>query len=108
MIVTFPPPVVCSYDSGVSQLEGTTVIAGASDTPAPGQRVQLLRTIMDTTAVGRTRSDEAAQWLVEGIRARRQGEGCTVIAYDHTGVHDPVAKADLIPSPMPPDPAEHQ
>jgi hypothetical protein len=94
-------------DAGVFRLAGTTAIAGTPDTPAPARSVQLLRGRIDPALIRETISDASGAWSFDGIQGRDPGDGYTVIAYDHTGTHDPVAKADLIPSPMPPDPAEH-
>jgi len=90
-------------DAGGCAISGTTALAGSPDSPT-SRRVQLLRSISAPVLVAETWSDAAGAWAFDGLAAR---PGYTVIAYDHTGVHDPVAKANLIPTPMPPDPAEH-
>jgi hypothetical protein len=108
MAVIFPLPAGrVSGDAGLQRLAGTTAIAGTPDIPAPARAVQLLRSRRDTTLVSETISDASGAWAFDGIQGREPGDGYTVIAYDHTGTHDPVAKANLIPTPMPPDPAEH-
>jgi hypothetical protein len=108
MTVIFAPQATpVTSDAGLQRLAGTTAIAGTPDIPAPARAVQLLRRRRDTTLVSETISDASGAWAFDGIQGREPGDGYTVIAYDHTGTHDPVAKANLIPSPMPPDPAEH-
>lgn len=94
-------------DRGLQALAGTVAIGGTPDTPVVGRLVQLLRARRDTKTVRTTRSETGGAWAFDGIQGRSPGDGYTVIAYDHTGTHDPVAKANLIPTPMPPDPAEH-
>lgn len=98
---------VAASDTGLQRLAGTTAIAGTPDTPAAGRAVQLIRRRRDTSLVSETTSDAAGAWSFDSIQGRNPGDGYTVIAYDPTGTHDPVAKANLIPTPMPPDPAEH-
>lgn len=93
-------------DSGLHYVSGTTKIAGAPD-QAVTRRAQLLRSVRNPVLVGEVYSDAAGGWIVENIAKRPAGDGYTAIAYDHTGTYDPVAKAGLVPTPMPPDPAEH-
>lgn len=92
---------------GHNSLSGSTAIAGDPDTSAPGRSVQLLRSVRLPHFIAGVVSDTAGQYAFEHIRHRPASDGYTVIAYDHTGVYDPVAKTNLVPSPMPPDPAEH-
>jgi hypothetical protein len=106
-LVMMPRPIGRLFGVGNWMVFGTTAISGTPDTPVAGRAVQLLRRRRDTTLVSETISDATGAWSFDGIQGRAAGDGYTVIAYDHTGTHDPVAKADLIPSPMPPDPAEH-
>lgn len=89
---------------GASYLTGTTVVAGAPDSPAPLRRIHVLTTDVWPRLVRAPVSDAGGAWLIEAITARWQ---YTVVAYDDAGVHDPVAKANLVPTPMAPDPAEH-
>lgn len=101
------PCVRVRQSAGFSKLSGTAVIAGTPDAPA-ARRVQVLTADLIPIHVATTFSDAAAgEWEVEGLADRRALGGYTAIGYDHPGVHDPVAKTRLIPTPMPPDPAEH-
>ena len=92
---------------GVNALIGSTAIASNPDAPAPGRLVQLLGEVIQPRLLTWRESDVAGQYAFERLRSRTGLDGYTVIAYDHTGVHDPVAKANLIPPPKPPAPAEH-
>ncbi|HRP96313.1 MAG TPA: hypothetical protein PL143_08695 [Rhodocyclaceae bacterium] len=94
-------------DDGLNALFGSTAIAGDPDTPAPSRRAQLLRSVLQPTLVAATTSDADGTYAFDRIRHRTASDGYTVIAYDHTGVHKPAAAANLVPSPMPPNPAEH-
>lgn len=93
--------------TGINRIYGTVAFAGSPDIPTPGSLVVL--------SVGRfyvprssTTSDEAGAYTFEGLRGwTHPEEKFSVMAYDPTGQYDPVAKAGLIPSPMPPDPLEH-
>lgn len=91
-------------NAGFSRLDGTAVVAGTPDVPA-ARRVQILTADPPPRHVATTFSRAAGDWSVESIGVIPGGY--TAIGYDHTGVHDPVAKTRLIPTPMPPDPAEH-
>ncbi|MCK0508463.1 hypothetical protein [Aromatoleum anaerobium] len=93
-------------DRGLNRLRGTTSIAGSPNIPT-SRRVQLLRSVNVPVLVAKTWSDAAGAWAFDGIAPRQNGAGYTVISYDHTGVHAPAAAASLIPTPTPPDPAEH-
>lgn len=90
--------------AGFSYVHGTTLTTGAPDTPAPASRVSLYKDGISLSLVRFGVSSEAGEYSLTSLPASRT---YTVIAYDPAGVHDPVAKANLIPSPMPPDPAEH-
>lgn len=99
---------VATCDAGCSVLTGTvTVAASPIDVPAAGARVQLLRSIAEPMLVREVWSDAAGAYAFEGLLHRPAAGAYTVIGYDSTGAYDPVAKANLVPTPMPPDPAEH-
>ena len=84
-------------------LRGTTAIAGTPDVAAP-RRVQLFASrglnahgyVFPTNRiVDWCWSDAAGNWEFTGLDPEaRYG----VIAYDHTGVHDPVIKLNLVPT----------
>ena len=93
--------------AGACALGGSTSTAGSPDVPVTGRVVQLLTGGVTPRCIATALSDAAGTWTFARLSHRPDGAGYTVIAYDHTGVHDPVAKANLIPTPMPPDPAEH-
>ena len=90
-------------NSGFSRLSGTAMVAGTPDV-AVACRVQILTADPPPRHVA-TAFSVGGEWSIEGIRIIPGGY--TAIGYDHTGVHDPAAKTGLIPTPMPPDPAEH-
>lgn len=92
--------------AGYSAIDGSTVVAGTPDAPV-SRRVQVLQSTREPVLVADTWSASDGSYRIDGIAYRPPGDGYTVIAYDHTGVHDPVAKGNLVPTPMPPDPAEH-
>lgn len=90
---------------GRGYLEGTTALAGTPDAPV-SRRVHLIvqmssrpelafpgrimRTVWSDPATGAWRFDylnTAAKFAV--------------LAYDHPGVNDPVAKTNLVPTPLP-------
>lgn len=93
-----------SSSGGRAYLEGTTSNAGLADTPVR-RRVQLIA--QDTAAAGLSLpgrvvregwSDAVTgEWRFDFITAGRR---YSVIAYDHTGQHDPVIKSGLLPTPM--------
>lgn len=84
-------------------LRGTTAIAGSPDTPVR-RRVQVTAATgnahghifpavsTDTTWVC---ADESGNWEVRNLDPALKYH---VIAYDHTGVHDPVIKMNLVPT----------
>lgn len=88
-------------DGLIGYLDVDTVVAGLPDQPVP-RRVQLfvaanaLGTVFPTaTLVATQATDATGRCRFEHLDpAQRYG----VIAYDHTGEHDPVIKTNLIPS----------
>lgn len=83
-------------------LYGTAAIAGAPDAPVR-RRVQIIAAGENAhghvfpligQAVTWTWSDAAGNWSVANLDPALQYH---VIAYDHTGVHDPVIKLNLTP-----------
>lgn len=101
------PSLRTSQDRGLHRLAGTTSVAGSPDVAQPSAPVLLLRGVADTSTIRRSISDDAGVWSIDRIARRAAGDGYAVLALDPTGTYDPVAKAGLVPSPMPPDPAEH-
>lgn len=90
---------------GSGYLEGTTKVAGAPDVPVR-RRVHLVVQMSprsDLVFPGRIMrsvwSDPVTgAWRFDYINVSAK---CAAIAYDHTGVNDPVAKTGLMPTPMP-------
>lgn len=89
-----PPP------SG--RLYGTTAIAGTPDAPVR-RRVQICEAVSNAhghifpsvgASVAWTWADDAGNWEVNNLDPALKYH---VIAYDHTGVHDPVIKLNQIP-----------
>lgn len=82
-------------------LTGTTAIAGNPDIPVR-RVVQLFRRgltqdwMSHSSIVASQLSDAAGAWRFDGLDATQLYHA---IAYDHTGVHDPVVKLNLIPTP---------
>lgn len=93
--------------SGLHRLSGTTSIAGSPDVLVAARPVRLLSGWLDTRTLMQTISNAGGAWHFDAIAGRVPGDGYIVLAADPTGTYDPVAKAGLVPSPMPPDPAEH-
>lgn len=104
MHIVPPPP--ASLIDGLHRLKGTVLVAGNPDTPVT-RPVRLLRSFGAPTVLGLTISSADGTYTFEGLRKPPADDGYTVIAYDPTGQYDPVAKTNLVPSPMPPDPSEH-
>lgn len=82
-------------------IEGTTKIVGDPDIPA-SRVVQLFERespAQVASGVGRPLarmiSSESGEWRFDECRPDVR---YAVIAYDHTGVHDPVIKLNLIPT----------
>lgn len=82
-------------------LFGTTAIAGTPDTPAR-RRVQIWERdaaspsfFFGARPVDDTMSDAAGAWRIDGLDPQKR---YAVLAYDHTGVHDPVIKMNLVPT----------
>lgn len=86
-------------------ISGTTVLAGAPDAPVR-RRVQLFEC---SNAHGMAFPTAATpvrwQWSAPDGSYRFEGldpaKTYGVIAYDHTGVHDPVVKLNLVPEVTP-------
>jgi hypothetical protein len=91
-------------DDGNNQLSGTISLAGTPDTLSPNTRVVLLRNALQHVVVSESQSDDEGSYRIDGIR---HGTQYTLIAYDPTDALDPACRANLIPSPMPPNPLEH-
>lgn len=89
---------------GHSQIVGSTVV-GDPAVPVAGSRVGLLTGALIPIGVRVLSSSATGDYTF--VRVRSTAEGYAVIAFDPSGVYDPAAKANLVPSPMPPDPAEH-
>lgn len=102
MILTGPTRLF-SADVGAFRLIGTTIVAGSPDVPLPGATVVLMPSIRYPRVAAIAGSDAVGSWEFSRLRS----QGYAVLALDPTDTYDPVAKAGLVPSPMPPDPAEH-
>ena len=101
------PQVRTFFGIGNSAMHGSTLVAGTPDAPV-SRRVQLWSGILLAPRLIVTQySDAEGLYTFTRLGRSLTSDGYTVIAYDHTGVHDPVAKTNLVPSPMPPDPTEH-
>lgn len=103
MTVRVSPPAVriqvSPIPSGV--IHGTTVLAGSPDTPVR-RRVQLFEAGNALGMAFPTASVPVRwQWSAPDGSYRFTGldpaKTYGVIAYDHTGVHDPVIKLNLVP-----------
>lgn len=84
-----------------ARLFGTTVIAGTPDTPI-SRLVHLLQGVSVRGMIGHSatpvrwmQSDAAGNWEFRDLDPALRYH---VIAYDHTGVHDPVLKLNLVPT----------
>lgn len=94
-----------TFAGGIGYLEGTTEIAGTPDAPV-SRRVHLIVQMSqraDLAFPGRISrsvwSDPVTgAWRFDYINASAK---FAAIAYDHTGVNDPVAKVGLTPTPLP-------
>ncbi|NMG56642.1 hypothetical protein [Aromatoleum aromaticum] len=82
-------------------LFGSTTIAGTPEAAVP-RRVQLFvsqnahgQVFPSNTLVDWCWSDAAGDWHFDNLDPTKKYH---VIAYDHTGVHDPVIKLNLVPS----------
>lgn len=84
-------------------LSGTTAIAGDPDAPVR-RRVQIVESAANAHGhvwpnvgafVTWAWADPAGNWQVTGLDPAKRYH---VIAYDHTGQHDPVIKLNLVPS----------
>lgn len=84
------------------RLYGSTVVAGSPDSPVR-RRVQIIAAAANAHGhifpslgafVTWLWADEAGNWELPGLDPAQQYH---VIAYDHTGVYDPVIKLNLIP-----------
>lgn len=91
---------VAAQPEGV--LYGTTVVAGLPDAPVR-RRVQICEAVSNAhghifpTTGGKvtwTWADAAGNWSISGLDPSKKYH---VIAYDHTGVYDPVIKLALTP-----------
>lgn len=85
------------------RLYGTTRQAGAPDVPVR-RRVQIVAAVSNAhghafPAVGSFATwvwaDESGNWVVRNLDPALRYHA---IAYDHTGVHDPVIKLNLVPT----------
>lgn len=93
-------------DDGVNRVFGETTVAGNPETSV-ACRVQMMRSVREPVHIREQWSEGNGAYVFDWLGFRSASDGYTVIAYDHTGVHKPAAAANLVPSPMPPDPAEH-
>lgn len=101
---TFSPGIHALYVRARNgYLFGSTAIAGAPDVPAR-RRVQVVRKTENahdhifpsgSIFVTWTWADESGNWEVRNLDPALKYH---VIAYDHTGVHDPVIKMNLVPT----------
>lgn len=84
------------------RLYGTTAIASAPDAPVR-RRVQIVKSVSNAhghmfPSVGVATwvwADEGGNWECRYLDPAQRYH---VIAYDHTGVHDPVIKMNLVPT----------
>lgn len=107
-IMTPPSAVILSPELGLMRLSGTTVVAGSPDASIGSIPVFLVRSIQRLLTIRRTISSPTGAWVFDRIVAPRTADGGYVtIAFDPAKAYDPACKTNLIPSPMPPDPAEH-
>lgn len=88
------------------RLSGTAKVAGAPDSPVR-RRVQIVAAVSNAhghvfpsaSAVATwTWADEDGNWEVRNLDPSLKYHA---IAYDHTGVHDPVIKLNLVPTVNP-------
>ncbi|MDX9717250.1 MAG: hypothetical protein RBT67_07745 [Thauera sp.] len=108
MIVDFSPlagEIVVGTPPG-GRLFGTTKVAGSPDTAAV-RRVQIIEAVPNAhghifpalgAVVTWVWSDANGEWEVPRLDPTKKYHA---IAYDHTGVHTPVIKTNLIPSTAP-------
>lgn len=90
---------------GTGYLEGTTKVAGTPDAPV-SRRVHLIvqlspraELVLPGFISRSVWSDPVTgAWRFDYIKASAK---FAAIAYDHTGVNDPVAKVGLVPTPLP-------
>lgn len=89
------------------RMYGTTAIAGMPDAPVR-RRVQICAAASNAhgnvfpsvgAAVAWTWADDAGNWEVRNVDPDLKYH---VIAYDHTGVHDPVIRLNLTPEVVEP------
>ena len=82
-------------------IAGTTVVAGSPDAPVR-RRVQLFE-CSNAHGMAFPTNSIAVRWQWSAADGSYRFEGLDpaktygVIAYDHTGVHDPVVKLNLVP-----------
>lgn len=99
---------VLDASSGHNFLYGATTTAGTPNTPAPGCAFAVFTGQFPFLVLRKGASDQTGAWRVENLaRSSRGARGYMEIAFDPAGQYDPACKANLIPSPMPPDPSEH-
>lgn len=83
-------------------LYGTTVIGGLPDVPVR-RRVQLFQSGPNAHGMLFPNNSTVLRWQWSGTDGSYRFEGLDpaqryhIIAYDHTGVHDPVVKLNLVP-----------
>lgn len=94
-----------SPGSGANRIFGTVSFSGTPDAPAVGALV-LLRTadLAGGVPALSSQADTAGGFVFDGVASTMLS---LVVAFDPANQYDPVCKNKLIPSPMPPDPAEH-
>lgn len=90
--------------AGHNQLDGSTTYA---DAVAPSSRVDLMTLYPKPVKIGTTTTDAEGALRFDHLQFNPKAE-ITLLAFDPAGQFDPTVKTNLIPSPMLPDPAEHQ
>ncbi len=95
--------VVKTLVSSTGRIFGTTKESGIPDAPVR-RRVQIIAAVSNAhghvfpnadPSVTWTCADESGNWEVRNLDPTLKYH---VIAYDHTGVHDPVIKMNLVPT----------
>lgn len=87
----------------VGKLFGTTKVAGLPDSPVR-RRVQIVQAGQNAHGLAFPTLGSTISWKWAGNDGAWQFDGLDpglkyhVIAYDHTGVHDPVIKLNLVPT----------
>lgn len=100
-ITLTPSRIVRVFALPVGVLTGSTKVAGSPDAPV-ARRVQIVEAVSNahghafpsTGFSTWTWADAAGNWSISGLDPSKKYH---VIAYDHTDVHDPVIKLNLVP-----------